>query len=66
MQKQGKNGAIFHNNHTFSAKLVFIQPICVIPLLNNKCTFASENKYLTEMKKILGCQLSALSRQLSS
>ena len=42
MQKQGKNGAIFHNNHTFSAKLVFIQPICVIPLLSNKCTFASE------------------------
>ena len=42
MQKKGKNGAIFHYLNTFSAKLVFLQPICVIFLLNDRCTFANE------------------------
>ena len=66
MQKQCKNGTIFYNKYIYSAKLVYNQPICVIPLSSNECTFASENKYLTEMKKILGCQQSAISRQLPS
>ena len=42
MQKQCKNGAIFYNKYTFSAKLVYNQPICVIPLSSNECTFANE------------------------
>ena len=53
MQKQGKNGAIFHIKYTFSAKLVYNQPICVIPLSSNECTFASEIRIRSNEKDAL-------------